>query len=187
MVGGNIEERHKDCPGYPLWIGYKNSIHYQSLLPTDSEVLYPRSCRQKNKEETKEVFSAQENQSKEKKTKALVDNPIKKITQKNKKPGEEMTVNVDQEDIEPLVSNQKRKSSEEQNCSPKKSKVIEQEAFVFEDEEKVYRCVSESEGYQCPMCPKVFGQLGRHISSSKCGENIDIKRFTAELKKIFES
>ena len=71
LVGGNIEERHKDCPGYPLWIGYKNSIHYQSLLPTDSEVLYPRSCRKKNKEETKEVISAQENQSKERKNKGF--------------------------------------------------------------------------------------------------------------------
>ena len=37
------------------------------------------------------------------------------------------------------------------------------------------------------MCPKVFGQLGRHISSSKCGENIDVKRFTAELKKYLKA
>ena len=95
-----------------------------------------------------------------------------------------MTLNEDQEDIEPLVSSQKRNITEEQNCSPKKSKVIEQEAFVFEDDTQVFRCVSESEGYKCPMCSKVFGQLGRHISSSKCGENIDIKRFTAELKNI---
>ena len=64
-----------------------------------------------------------------------------------------------------------------------KTKVIAQEAFVFEHKTKVYRCVSEPEGYQCPMCPKVFGQLGRHISSSKCGKSIDVKRFTAELKK----
>ena len=89
LVGGNMEERHKDCPGYPLWIGYKNSIHYQSLLPTDSEVLYPRSCRQHkhNKEETKEEISGQESQSKEKKTKALVDNPIKKYPKKIKSQG----------------------------------------------------------------------------------------------------
>ena len=84
----------------------------------------------------------------------MVDNPIKKITQKNKKPGEEITFGEDQEDIEPLVSSQKRKMSEEQSCSPKKNKVIEQEAFVFEDKTEVYRCVSEQEGYQCPMCPK---------------------------------
>ena len=116
-----------------------------------------------------------------------MDNPTKKITPKNKKPGVEMTVNEDQEDIDPLVSSQKRKLSEEQNCSPKKNKVVEQESFVFEDKTKVYKCVSESEGYQCPMCPKVFGQLGRHISSSKCGENNDVKRFTEELKKIFKS
>ena len=98
-----------------------------------------------------------------------------------------MTVNKDQEDKEPSVSSQKRKLSDEQSYSPQKNKEIEQEAFVFEDEAKVYRCVSESEGYQCPMCPKVFGQLGRHISSSKCGENIDIKRFTAELKKYLKA
>ena len=67
LVGGNIEERHKDCPGYPLWIGYINSIHYQSLLPTDDEVLYPRSCRKNNKQETKEYISAKDTQSKEKK------------------------------------------------------------------------------------------------------------------------
>ena len=68
-----------------------------------------------------------------------------------------------------------------------KKKVNAHEAFVFEDETKVYTCVSEPEGYQCPMCPKVFGQLGRHISSSKCGKNIDVKRFTAELKKYLKT
>ena len=134
LVGGNMEEQHKDCAGYPLWIGYKNNIHYQSLLPTDDEVLYPRACRRNNKEETK----AQENQSKEKKTKALVDRPIKKITQKNKRPGEETTVSEDPEDQEPVGSSQKRKLSDEPSCSPKKTKVKEKEAFVFEDETKVY-------------------------------------------------
>ena len=62
----------------------------------------------------------------------------------------------------------------------------EREAFVFKEGNKVYRCVAEPEGYQCPMCPKVFSQLGRHISSSKCGENIEVKRFTAELKKYLK-
>ena len=79
-----------------------------------------RGCAEKNKKgETKQVISAQESQSKEKKTKALVDNPTKKETPK-KKPGEQMTVNDDQEDIEPLVSSQKRKLTSETNSSPKK-------------------------------------------------------------------
>ena len=51
-----------------------------------------------------------------------MDKPIKKITPKNKKPGEEMTVNEDQEDIEPLVSSQKRNITEEQNCFPPQKK-----------------------------------------------------------------
>ena len=80
------------------------------------------------------------------------------------------------------VSLQKSKLESEINCSPKKIKVSENEAFVFEDTTKVYRYVSESEGYQCPMCLTEFGQLGHHISSSKCGENIDVKRFTAKPK-----
>ena len=88
---------------------------------TDDEILYPRSCRKNNKRETKEDISAQDSQSKENKTKALVDNPIKKITKTNKKPGQELTVDEDQEDIEPLVSSQKRKISDEQNCSQKKN------------------------------------------------------------------
>ena len=65
-----------------------------------------------------------------------MDKPIKKITPKNKKPGEEMTVNEDQEDIELLVSSQKRKISDEQNCSPQKNIVVEQEAFIFEEKQK---------------------------------------------------
>ena len=143
-----------------------------------------RGCAEKTTRERQNKLSLPKKVSqKKKKTKALVDNPIKNKTPKKKKPGEEMTVNDDQEDIEPLVSSQKRKLTSEINCSPKTIKVNEKEAFVFEDENKVYRCVSESEGYQCPMCPKVFGQLGRHISSSKCGEDIDVKRFTEELKK----
>ena len=52
MVGGNLDDRAKDCPGFPKWIGYKNNIHYRSLLPSDDEVPYPRSCRKKINQET---------------------------------------------------------------------------------------------------------------------------------------
>ena len=37
---GNLEDPEKDCPGYPLWIGYQNDIHYQSLLTTGEEITY---------------------------------------------------------------------------------------------------------------------------------------------------
>ena len=40
IIRGNLEDAEKDCPGHPLWIGYHNSIHYQSLLPTGEEVTY---------------------------------------------------------------------------------------------------------------------------------------------------
>ena len=62
----------------------------------------------------------------------------------------------------------------------------EKESFIFQDGTKTYRCAEEQEGYQCPMCPKVFNQLGRHINSSECGKSIDTKRFTAELKKYLK-
>ena len=63
----------------------------------------------------------------------------------------------------------------------------EREAFVFKEGNKVYRCVAEPEGYQCCVCPNVFSQIGRHVNSSKCGESIDVKRFTAELKKYLHA
>ena len=50
-IGGNMDNRAKDCTGLPMWIGYKNSIHYQSLLPNDEEISYPRSCRRKKDKE----------------------------------------------------------------------------------------------------------------------------------------
>ena len=51
MIKGNLDDRDKDCAGLPMWIGYINSIHYQSLLPTDDEFLAPRSCARKAKAE----------------------------------------------------------------------------------------------------------------------------------------
>ena len=61
------------------------------------------------------------------------------------------------------------------------------EAFVFHDMIHEYRCESKPEGFQCCVCSRVFSQLGRHISTSKCGEKVDVKRFTAELKKHLKS
>ena len=63
----------------------------------------------------------------------------------------------------------------------------EDEAFVFHDMINVFRCESKPNGYQCCMCSNVFSQLGRHISTSKCGEKVDVKRFTEELKKYLKS
>ena len=63
----------------------------------------------------------------------------------------------------------------------------ENEAFVFHDMISVFRCESKPDGYQCCMCSKVFSQLGRHISTSKCGEKVDVKRFTEELKRYLKS
>ena len=61
------------------------------------------------------------------------------------------------------------------------------EAFVFHDMLHEYRCESKPEGFQCCVCSRVFSQLGRHISTSKCGEKVDVKRFTEELKKHLKS
>ena len=63
----------------------------------------------------------------------------------------------------------------------------EREAFVFQEGTKVYRCMSDPEGYQCPMCKNVFRQLGRHISRSECGNNIDTNRFISALKKYLKA
>ena len=63
----------------------------------------------------------------------------------------------------------------------------ENEAFVFHDMISVFRCESKPDGYQCCICLKVFSQLGRHISTSKCGEKVDVKRFTEELKRYLKS
>ena len=62
MIGGNMDDRTKDCPGFPMWIGYKNNIHYQSLLPNDDELPYPRSCRRKKDQEAEDRHSPKEEQ-----------------------------------------------------------------------------------------------------------------------------
>ena len=33
-IGGNMEDRAKDCAGFPMWIGYKNNIYYQHFYQT---------------------------------------------------------------------------------------------------------------------------------------------------------
>ena len=62
----------------------------------------------------------------------------------------------------------------------------EREAFVFQDGAKVYKCMSDTDGYRCPMCLSVFSRLGQHFTSSDCGKEIDVKRFTSELKKYLK-
>ena len=185
MIGGNMDDRIKDCPGFPMWIGYKNNIHYQSLLPNDDEVPYPRSCRSKNEQEAQYRHSHKEEQP--------GDKIPKKTSEENKKPGDKIlnsneqnaTEHRDEEDQQ--ESSQKRKYQCESNESAKVIKSGESEAFLFKEGNRVYRCVAEPEGYQCCMCPNVFSQIGRHISSSKCGETLDVKRFTAELKKYLDA
>ena len=60
----------------------------------------------------------------------------------------------------------------------------EREAFVFQEGAKVYRCMSDPDGYQCPTCLNVFSPLGQNVTSSECGKEIDVKRFTSELKIV---
>ena len=185
MVGGNLDNRAKDCPGFPMWIGYKNTIQYQSLLPSDDEVPYPRSCRKKNNQEAQDTHSHKEEQPGDK-------IPKKKTNKENTKLGYKILNNNEQnatghqEEGDQQESSQKRKYQCESNEPAKVIKSGEGEAFLFKEGNRVYRCVAESEGYQCCMCPNVFSQIGRHISSSKCGETLDVKRFKAELKKYFD-
>ena len=73
MVKGNLDDGDKDCPGLPMWIGYINGIHYQSLLPTDEEFLAPRSCArnakvEEHKKREKSGDQILDNQEKRKKT-----------------------------------------------------------------------------------------------------------------------
>ena len=117
--------------------------------------------------------------------------PTKKTTEENKKSGDRILTDdgqnaTDHQEGEQQESSPKRKYSSESNEPEKMMKSGEQEAFVFKEGGRVYRCVAEPEGYQCCMCPNVFSQLGRHISSSKCGESLDVKRFKAELKKYLK-
>ena len=63
----------------------------------------------------------------------------------------------------------------------------EREAFVFQEGTKVYRCMSGPEGYQCPMCKNVYSRLGRHISRSECGNDMDTNRFMSALKKYLKA
>ena len=184
-IGGNMDDRAKDCPGFPMWIGYKNSIHYQSLLPNDEEVPYPRSCRRKSDQEAQEGRSAEKKHPGDK-------IPKEKTSKENKKPGDEILTDKNQKkedsrDEKQQGSSQKRKYSCETTESAKVVKGGEREAFVFKEGNKVYRCVAEPEGYQCCVCPNVFSQIGRHVNLSKCGETIDVKRFTAELKKYLNA
>ena len=62
----------------------------------------------------------------------------------------------------------------------------EREALVFQEGTKVYRCMSDPEGYQCPICSNVFQRLGRHMNTSECGKDIDTKRFISDLKKYLK-
>ena len=64
MKKGNLGDRDKDCGGLPIWIGYINSIQYQSLLPTYDKFLAPRSCARKAKVEAQKRQKSQEMESK---------------------------------------------------------------------------------------------------------------------------
>ena len=78
---------------------------------------------------------------------------------------------------------------EENEKEHKEEKAVtggEREAFVFQEGTRVYEYVSDPEGYQCPMCQKVFSQLGLHISKSECGKDIDTNKFTSDLKKYLK-
>ena len=114
---GNLEETEKDCPGHPLWIGYHNSMHYQSLLPTDDEVAYQqpeqeRHCdknpKRNNKQATKtKCEEAVKNEEKNKKPRDKIPNKIKEKQankigggeevdrgDRNKKPGDKIPTQI---------------------------------------------------------------------------------------------
>ena len=104
-IGGNMDDRAKDCPGFPMWIGYKNNIHYQSLLPNNEEVPYPRSCRRKNNQEAQYGQCGKESQPGDKipqkkmhkENKKLGDRfPKNKTSKENKMPGDKILTNNDQ-------------------------------------------------------------------------------------------
>jgi len=84
---GNLEETEKDCPGNPLWIGYHNSIHYQSLLPTDDEVSYQQPEQEKQGDKTPK------RKEKKQATKTKVEEAVKN-DEENKKPGDKIPTKI---------------------------------------------------------------------------------------------
>ena len=56
-------------------------------------------------------------------------------------------------------------------------------AFVFSDENKMYRFVQTPKGYTCPICKMEFARIGQHISTKQCGDEINIDKFKEALKR----
>ena len=56
-------------------------------------------------------------------------------------------------------------------------------AFVFSDENKMYRFVQTPKGYTCPICKMEFARIGQHISTKQCGDGINIEKFKEALKR----
>ena len=89
-IGGNMDDRAKDCPGFPMWIGYKNSIHYQSLLPNNEK--FPtrgRAGERKIKKHRKDALPKKNSQGikslKRKQAKRIKSQGIKSSRTKSKK------------------------------------------------------------------------------------------------------
>ena len=103
IIRGNLEDTEKDCPGHPLWIGYQNSIHYQSLLPTGEEVTYQQPGSQAARSQGVEEVERDEENKKpgdkiptEIKEKQLDRTEGGKAVEKeeHKKPGDKIPTNI---------------------------------------------------------------------------------------------
>jgi hypothetical protein len=106
IIRGNLDDAEKDCPGHPLWIGYHNSIHYQSLLPTGEEVTYqqPDKVKQGNKIPRSQEVEAMERGHENKKLGDKIPTEIKKKQadqteggergEGNKKPGDKIPTKI---------------------------------------------------------------------------------------------
>ena len=73
---------------------------------------------------------------------------------------------------------------DEQNSKNMSDTVLNGEkAFVFENENKMYRFVQTPPGYTCPICKMTFARIGQHISTKQCGDGINIDQFKQALQK----
>ena len=277
IIRGNLKDPEKDSPGHPLWIGYQNSIHYQSLLLTDDEVAYqpPEQEAQGDKavesEENKKPgdkiptqikekqadrISGEEEVERKKMNKKPGDKIPTKIKEKkadmikggaevekpegNKKPGDEIPQKIkekqiaktdggeavereemnkkpgdkiptqvkkkptarskDVEEVETgeksqkpgdkipnqntekhvLVTQGEDKKSINQKCD---SVLNGEKAFVFQDNNNIYRFLQTPTGYKCPICKMEFARIGQHISTKQCGDAINVDQFKEALKK----
>ena len=90
----------------------------------------------------------------------------------NKKPRDKIPTQIKDNQL-PLTlggdESRKRKSDSVSRQQGEKMKVIGEEAFVFPDENKMYRFVKTARGYTCPIFKMEFARIGQHLSTKQCG------------------